>query len=138
VGGVVGRPRITAEPIDGGYRTADGTFYTAREWIAIERRRAGWRRSAAIRRMDPELRRRHLEATQRYQKTEKAKEARRRRLRELARRRHEDFEHECEVKYGAMTDAEIQLRILGHEVELRQLRHVLKGRAMNTRVRSAA
>ena len=132
------RPRITAEPRDGGFLASTGMFYTASEWIARERRREGWRRSKRRQRMDPEKRRRMDEMNARYQRSESGRATRRQWLSERARQEHDRFERECQDKFGSMTDEEIQLRILAREVELRQMRHVLRGRDMDRRMRSAA
>jgi hypothetical protein len=126
-----GRPRASQEAVkvEGGYVLGD-QFYTSRQWQARERRREQWRGYKQRVRSDPDKYAEHRERVRAYQQTERGKAVQRKAERKRYRQEVDLWLDECHRKYGALSDDAIKLLILDHEVELRQMRTVLRSRLM--------
>lgn len=125
------RPRASdeAERVDGGYIYRD-QFYSEREWQARERRRQQWRERQQRRLADPASRELHRTRVAAYDRSEQGRVGRQRADRKRQQREIAAWLAECQRKYGHLDDDDIKGLILHHEVELRQMRAVLRGRQL--------
>jgi hypothetical protein len=126
-----GRPRASQEAVkvEGGYVFCD-QFYTSRQWQARERRREQWRGYKQRVRSDPDKYAEHVRRVRAFHQTEHGKAMRKKVQQKRYRRAVDEWMDECHRKYGALSDDAIKLLILDHEVELRQMRTVLRSRLM--------